>query len=83
MRGLEIRLNFARAKLTLSIFDDFDVADFDLSEVLRDAEALGHYDYQDGIASPPILFKDVPLLFRAWKIGWYDQRSLSEYIGEG
>lgn len=82
MHGLEIRLNFARANITAAIFGE-EFADFDVSEALADAEALGHYNYQDGIASPPILFKDVPLLFRAWKIGWYDQRSLSEYIGAG
>lgn len=84
MRGVEIRINFARANITAAIFGE-EFADFDVSEVLRDAEALGHYDYQDGIgiASPPLLFKDEPLLLRAWKIGWYDQDSLSQYIGEG
>lgn len=69
MRGLEIRLKFARGKLAASIFGE-EFAD-EVWEALAEARALGDYDYQGrGFSDSPRLFKDEPVLLGAWRDGW-------------
>lgn len=81
MRGLEIRLCFAKGKCTLSIFGDDDHFDDELWEAFAAAKALGHYNYQQGkkLNDFPVLFRDEQPLVYAWQDGWREGRSF-EYV---
>ena len=71
MRGLESRLKYAKAIVAAQVFSDDSDDDIGLAE----AENLGCADYQEGrrFDDPPLLFKDVPILLEAWRLGWREQ----------
>lgn len=71
MRGLDIRIDYARAK----------VLDAELMlSVLIDANCQGREDFYSGCDDVPIMIKDVPELVCAWKEGWRDERELAEMM---
>ena len=68
MRGLDIRIAYAKAKL-LSITDQKGSEDA-FFEAINDAQLDGYSDYQAGLHGVPIMFADEPSLRRAWLTGW-------------
>lgn len=67
MRGLDIRANFALAKIAKAI--GIDPEGDELWEALQEAEFLGHCDYRSD-RPVPILFQDEPSLVKAWESGF-------------
>ena len=72
MRGLDIRLRWARGVVAASIFGGDEGNE--LLESREDAIALGHFDHQVGRDrdDPPGLIRDVCSLLQAWLSGWDD-----------
>ncbi|RXV64181.1 hypothetical protein D1006_41045 [Burkholderia stabilis] len=64
MRGLDIRVAFALARIAVIV----DPENTDIEEVMWDAEGMGRNDYQCGLELP-IMFVDEPALANAWKQG--------------
>lgn len=65
MRGLDERIKLAEARILQVCYPD--QADF--GEVAYEAHALGMRDYAEGLYEPPVMFRDEPLLLRAWNDG--------------
>lgn len=67
MRGLNIRIEYANAKIGLIRHPESRTA---IGDVLCDAEDQGIADFHDGECIVPAMFADVPELVRAWEIGY-------------
>lgn len=76
MRGLDERVALALARV-LRISHP-EKAEYDLMEVMMDAEALGRRDYHAGLTEPPVMFADEPLLLKAWEAGQDGAAELDE-----
>ncbi|MBR8034682.1 MULTISPECIES: hypothetical protein [Burkholderia cepacia complex] len=74
MRGLDIRVSFALARIA-SITDP---EQFDMIEVQIDTETLGRNDYWNGRRELPTMFADEPLLRAAWEQGQNDAAMCEE-----
>ena len=76
MRGLDIRVRYAQAKVVNML--GLDAEDVEIGcEVARDAEALGYYDYEDGRSDLPTVFQGEPELINAWVDGWNSRAALN------
>ena len=64
MRGLDIRIEFAKAQLAQD--------DEHTRAVLSDALLMGGLDFEAGVSSAPRLFLNVPMLLNAWHKGAED-----------
>ncbi|EBU2236239.1 hypothetical protein IU285_004545 [Salmonella enterica] len=69
MRGLEIRISYAMAKVMRVI--DEEKAKLEVIEALNEAKEYGFFDYSAGFKEAPIMFLDEPKLLEAWQKGWY------------
>ena len=67
MRGLNIRADFATAKIHMLI--NADAANEEATCVIREAENQGFSDFVDGIYDVPLLFVGEPELVQAWNKG--------------
>ena len=67
--ALEIRCNLAMSKLVQTIYSESH-ARAGLVRCICDAYDCGRDDFQAGESRCPALFKDEPLLVRAWKDGF-------------
>lgn len=67
MRGLDERIALAQARIAAVIDPTSDAAD--VGDVAYEAQALGMRDYQAGEYSPPVMFRDEPILLAAWHDG--------------
>ncbi|BAG48007.1 hypothetical protein C6Q28_17090 [Burkholderia multivorans] len=65
MRGLDVRVNYALAKIKAIVDPQSDL----VIASLYDAQAEGYYDYQAGVYSVPTMFADVPELVAEWEWG--------------
>ncbi|WP_233981877.1 hypothetical protein [Pectobacterium versatile] len=68
MRGLSIRIDFAKAKV-MRVIDNEKYLD-DLGSVIFDAEDEGYIDGRMGVDTPPTMFADEPPLLLAWNKGY-------------
>ncbi|TDB43245.1 hypothetical protein [Photorhabdus luminescens] len=68
MRGLQIRIAFASAKVMRVI--DAEKAKSEFNEVLFEARQCGYDEYSFGMKVPPTMFLDEPQLLKAWRNGW-------------
>lgn len=64
MRGLDIRVAFAHARIAAITEPSGDHMEL----VVMLAEAMGHADYWRGLHLP-VMFEDEPILSRAWQRG--------------
>ena len=67
MRGLDERIALAKARIAAVMAPASDEAD--VGEVTYEAYALGVREYQAGVRSAPVMFRDEPILLRAWESG--------------
>ncbi|KWH27657.1 hypothetical protein WL99_20100 [Burkholderia cepacia] len=74
MRGLDIRVSFALARIALIA----DPENTDIEEVMWNAVGMGRDDYRCGLELP-IMFADEPALANSWKQGNADA-ALSEEL---
>ncbi|VWC93716.1 hypothetical protein BCO18430_03434 [Burkholderia contaminans] len=74
MRGLDIRVSFALARIA----EITDPESWDIIEVQWEAEALGRRDYWNGCEEVPTMFADEPYLRDAWKRGIADAQMSEE-----
>ncbi|VWC52650.1 hypothetical protein BLA23254_08048 [Burkholderia lata] len=65
MRGLNVRVEYANAKIAEIVDPNSDAMCFALNE----AEAEGYRDYHARLDSVPVMFADVPGLVTAWQSG--------------
>lgn len=70
MRGLTIRMKYAKGVVAASIFGNDDDRANELWESTADAWALGYFDHENGREDPPGMIKDVSGLLLAWQSGW-------------
>lgn len=66
MRGLDIRIHYAQRKLALAYRPEEEV---ELWVPIEDAQAMGVYEYREGIEEAPLLFVGEPALLAAWEAG--------------
>lgn len=76
MRGLNIRVRYARAKIGVKLLGD-DALEV-LEEILADAQGLGRSDCLQGWDDAPGLFKGEENLVKAWNWGWGWQAELED-----
>jgi hypothetical protein len=76
MRGLDIRVLYARAKVAAVI--DAVKGDEDMANVLAFASDEGRQDYRNGVPRFPTMFADVPALINAWRAGYKDAGECAE-----
>ena len=70
MRGLDVRLAYARNKVLCSVGVIVPGSDDDDGwMVFQAAKASGYHDHLAGQSEVPILFRDEPELVNAWKEG--------------
>ena len=74
LRGLEARCILAQANV-IGAFN-LDKAEELLGDALHKAHALGWDDLRAGEHTPPLLFKEVPLLVAHWQDGQFDAKDL-------
>ncbi|MGC3027072.1 hypothetical protein ACPUER_18320 [Burkholderia sp. DN3021] len=74
MRGLDIRVSFALARIAAIA----DPESWDMIDVECDAETLGRNDYWNGRKELPTMFADEPFLRDAWKRGEADAAMCDE-----
>ncbi|AOJ79227.1 hypothetical protein WS86_00380 (plasmid) [Burkholderia savannae] len=74
MRGLDIRVSFALARIAAIV----DPESHDMIEVQCDTETLGRNDYWSGRKTLPTMFADEPFLQEAWERGQVDAAMCEE-----
>lgn len=65
MRGLNVRVEYANAKIAEIVDPNTDA----MCLALNEAEAEGYRDYHARLYSVPVMFADVPGLVSAWESG--------------
>lgn len=72
MRGLDVRIELAHARVTAVIAGEdtgFDIP-MKFIDAFNSARLLGFEDAGEGIAEPPVLFRDEPDLLSWWFDGY-------------
>lgn len=77
MRGLDIRVSFALARIASITNPD----NFDMIDVQNDTDTLGRNDYWNGRHELPTMFADEPFLRKAWERG-QDDAAMCEELEE-
>ena len=67
MRGLDVRIALAKARIAAVIDPESDEAD--VGAVAYDAYGLGVQEYMAGEMTAPVMFRHEPLLLQAWESG--------------
>lgn len=79
LRGLSIRLDYARVNLTQQIVPELlHTLNEDLLDIQMNARHLGFADNMQNKNEVPALFVGVPLLESAWHEGWEFKSELDD-----
>lgn len=73
LRGLKIRMQFAKAKVMRVI--DSDKAEREMTDVLESAFFSGFLDCGAWLQTPPFMFADEPALLAAWGDGFHSHET--------
>ncbi|NWC64000.1 hypothetical protein [Cedecea sp. P7760] len=73
LRGLDIRMQFAKAKVMRVI--DSNKAELEMADVLESAYFSGFLDSCAAKQTPPCMFADEPVLLAAWEDGFHSHET--------
>lgn len=73
LRGLNIRMQFAKAKVMRVI--DSDKAEREMADVLESTFFSGFLDCGVWLQTPPVMFADEPALLAAWEDGFHSHET--------